>query len=89
MKKIGHDNQTEPPLASVGRKMHDLFIEPGLSVFAVLFSKLFILISHVIQKFGQINTWGSIHFHIHVTSGHVLEVSHFLFEDQKDLITAL
>lgn len=70
------------------KKMNYLFIEPGFGVSAIFLGKLFILASHVIQKFSEINTWGSIHFHIHITSGYILKVSHFLFEEQKYLMTA-
>lgn len=75
------------PWASLRRAISFyLLIEPGFCVLAILFCKLFVLVSHVVEQLSQVHPWGSVHFHVHITSGYILKVFHFLFEGQLDLI---
>lgn len=87
MRPFGHAKKSSMGFTKKGDWLVYLLIEPLFSILAILFCKLFVLVSHVVQQLSQVNPWGSVHFHIHITSGHILKVSHFLFEEQLDLIS--
>lgn len=53
-------------------------IEPCFSLFTVLLSNDFVLSPHVIQKLGEVNSWGSIHFNADLANCTALETLELL-----------
>ena len=70
-------NSAQKQRGSFQVKAH-LFVEPSLSVPAVLLGQGFVLGSHVVQQNREVHAGRCVHLHVHVASGRALQNLHFL-----------